>query len=282
MIATTAPASTTPARRTLATNAPSFGTTLQSEWTKLRTIRSTWIMAGMAIGLSIAFSLLTALVVGLTYDSWNTSGQQEFDPILTPMSGLLFGLVLLTVLSVTAVTSEYSSRMIRTTLIGNPRRMRVFAAKAILVGGLGLAISAITIPSLILLSQPIYGHYGLETASITDSAAVRLILVNVFGQGLIYTLIPFSIAWLLRSTASAITVAIGFNFLPWMLASIVPIWMQHNLLRYLPDPAANSLSGLNDSGAATYLSQTPALLLIPIWLIVALTAAALTLNRRDV
>jgi ABC-2 type transport system permease protein len=277
MSATTAMTSAIGSRTT-----PGFGATLQSEWTKLRTVRSTWIIASMAIGLSIGFSLLIALVTGLTYDSWSASGQAAFDPILTPMSGLLFGLVLISVLSVTAVTTEFSSSMIRTTLIGNPRRMRVFAAKAMVVGSLGVAISAMTIPSLILLSQPIYRHYGLATASITDSAAIRLMIVNVLGQGLIYTLIPFSIAWLLRSTASAITVAIGFNFLPWMLAAIVPIWVQHNVLRFLPDPAANSLSGLTDSGAATYLSQTPAIALIPIWLVGALVVAALTVNRRDV
>jgi hypothetical protein len=276
-------APTLPATRaTAAHTAPSFGATLHAEWTKLRSIRSTWIMASLAIGLSVGFSALIALVTGLTFDSWGTSAQAQFDPVLTPMSGWLFGIVLLTVLGVTTVTAEYSSRLIRTTFIGNPRRLRVFAAKAAVVAMLGVAIGAVSVPAMFLISQPIYGHYGLETASITDSAAIRLLLATVLGQALIYTLIPFSFAWLLRGTASAITVSLGFLFLPWTLGAILPAWLQHNLLRYLPDMAADSLSGLTKSDASTYLGQTPAMLVVAIWLTGVLVVAAVILQRRDV
>ena len=275
-------ATTRSAQAAISTMHPGFVSTLQSEWTKLRSVRATWIIVSLAIGLSLAFSALVALVTGVTFDSWNSAGQGAFDPVLTPMSGWLFGIVLITVLSVTAVTSEYSSRMIRTTFIGNPRRMRVLAAKATIVAGLGLAISAIAVPGMFLLSQPIYHYYGLPTASITDDAAVRLLIVNVLAQGLIYTLIPFSVAWLLRGTASAITVSLGFLFLPWMLAPIVPIWAQQNLFRYLPDMAANTLSGMTETDASTHLTQTPAIAVIAVWLVGMMAAAAFVLNRRDV
>ena len=95
----------------------------------MRSLRSTWIIVSLAIGLSIGFSALIALTSGLTHDNWNDTVRNAFDPVLTTNSGSLFGCILLIVLGVTAVTSEYSSRMIRTTFIGNPRRMQVFAAK---------------------------------------------------------------------------------------------------------------------------------------------------------
>jgi hypothetical protein len=284
-----ATAHTVPGHETTATTyrsaahaAPGFGATLLAEWTKLRSIRATWIMAALAIGLSVGFSALIALVTGATFDNWGTSAQAQFDPVLTPMSGWLFGIVLLTVLGVTTVTAEYSSRMMRTTFIGNPRRLRVFTAKATVVATLGVAIGAITVPSMFLISQPIYGHYGLATASITDGAAIRLLLAVVLGQALVYTLIPLSFAWLLRGTASAITVSLGFLFLPWTLGAILPAWMQQNVLRYLPDVATDSLSGLTKSDATTYLGQTPAILVIAIWLAGVLVAAAFVLQRRDV
>ena len=50
----------------------------------------------------------------------------------------------------TAVTSEYSSGMIRTTFIVNPHRIRVGAAKALIVGILGVGIHAIAVPGLVL------------------------------------------------------------------------------------------------------------------------------------
>ena len=264
------------------TTEPGFGATLNSEWTKLRSLRSTWIVISLAIVLSIGFSALIALVSGLTYDSWNDDVMAAFDPVLTTNSGSLFGCILLIVLGVTAVTSEYSSGMIRTTFIGNPLRNRVFAAKTAVVALLGLAIVVMTIPVMFLVSQPIFAYYGLETASITDGDTLRTVLTITLTQGLIYTLIPFSIGWLLRGAASAITVAIGFLWLPWMIGPIVPVWVKQNVLRYLPDVAANSLSGITKADAPQYLSQTPAIMVVVIWLVVALLMSALVLNRRDV
>src|SRR3954451_22793397 len=118
---------------------PGFGAMLRSEWTKLRSIRSTWIMVALAIGLSIGFSGAIALVSGLTHDSWNDTVRNQFDPILTTLSGWLFGMILVITLGVTSVTAEYGSRMVRTTFILTPRRHRVFAAKAAVLAMLGLA-----------------------------------------------------------------------------------------------------------------------------------------------
>jgi ABC-2 type transport system permease protein len=261
---------------------PGFGAALRSEWTKLRSIRSTWIIVSLAIGLSIGVSALTSLVAGLTYDNWGDGAQASFDPVLSSLTGQLFRLILLIVLGATAVTSEYGSRMIRTTFIVNPRRTQVLAAKALIVTALSMAISAITLPGMFLVSQAIFGHYGLATASITDGDTTRLLLVYAVAQGLVYTLIPFAIAWLLRSAASAISVSIGFIFLTAVLSPLVPVWVQHNVFRYHPDLATDSLSGLNQYGDAIHLSQGPALAVIALWLVGMLAAAALVLNRRDV
>jgi len=275
-------ATTVSTNRVASISEPGFGAALKSEWTKLRSVRATWIVTALAIGLSIGFSALIALVSGLTHDSWGASVREAFDPVLTTNSGSLFGCILLIVLGVTAVTSEYSSGMIRTTFIGNPRRNQVFAAKATVVGMLALAITAISIPGMFLVSQPIFGYYGLETASITDGDTARTLMTIVLTQALIYAMLPFSIAWFTRGAASAITASIGFLWLPWMIGPIVPTWVKANVLRYLPDMAANSLSGITKADAPQYLSQTPSIMVIAIWLVGALVAAAVVLNRRDV
>jgi len=261
---------------------PGFGATLQSEWTKLRSIRATWIIVSLGIGLSIGFSALIALTSGLTHESWNDTVRAQFDPVLTTNSGSLFGCILLIVRGGTAVTSEYSSRMMRTTFIVNPRRHQVFAAKLAVVTMLGLAITTITIPGMFLVSQPIFRYYGLETASIADSGTYGPLISIILTQVPNYALIPFAIAWLLRGAASAITVSIGFLWLPWMLDPILPDWVKENVLRYLPDVAANTLSGITKAGSAQYLSQTPAIMVFAIWVVGLLATAAFVLNRRDV
>ena len=271
-----------PTINTLPHMEPGFGSLLRSEWTKLRSLRSTWITVALAIGLSVGFSALIALTSGLTHDNWNDTVREAFDPVLTTNSGSLFGCILLIMIGVTAVTSEYSSGMIRTTFITNPRRMQVFAAKAVVVGLLGFAITANSIPGMFLVSQPIFSHYGLATASITDGDTVRTLSRIAITQALNYVVIPFAFAWLLRSTASAITISLGFMWLPWMLDPLLPEWAKANVLRYLPDVAANSLSGITKVGSPQYLSQGPAILVIALWVVGSLSVAAYVLNRRDV
>ncbi|CAN5726641.1 ABC transporter permease [soil metagenome] len=264
---------------------PGFGATLNSEWTKLRSVRSTWIIVMLAILLSIGVSALVSSVIGATVNDWEDSGlgsSGPSGPAQSSMSGMPFRLILLIVLGVTSVTSEYSSGMIRTTFVVNPRRLHVLAAKAFIVGLLGIMVGAITVSGMFLVGQAIFSSYGLETASITDSETARFLIVYGLVQATIYTMIPFSIAWLLRGTATAITASIGFLFLPFMLAGTVPTWVQANVLRYTPDVAADSLAGYTESGATTYLSQAPAIAVVIIWLIGLLIAAAVVLSQRDV
>jgi ABC-2 type transport system permease protein len=247
----------------------------------MRSIRSTWIIVTLAIVLSIGVSALVALVTGMTFDSWGAGAQSSYDPVTNSMTGLLFRMILMVVLGVTAVTSEYGSGMIRTTFMVTPRRTEVLVAKGTILAALALAIGAITVPAMFLASQSIFAAYGLPTASITDSDTARVLLVYALGQALVYTLVPFLIAWILRGTASAITAALGFLMLPGMLLPLMPEWVQANLLRYLPDTAVNSLAGTTDAGSVTYLSQTPAIIVIAVWLIGLFAAAVVMLNRRD-
>ena len=278
-------ASPIPTRGIVAAKSPGFGTTLVSEWTKLRSVRSTWILTGLAVVLSIGFSAAIALVMGLTsepIDTFSEADRVMSDPLTSSMPGLLFSLILLIVLGVTAVSSEYSSGMIRTTFIVNPHRIRVGAAKALIVALLGVAIHAIAVPGMFLVSQAIYGAYGLETASVTDNQAARFLLVVALVVPLTYTLISLSIAYLLRGTAVAITAAFGFIFLTSNLGPLLPAWIQQHVFRYLPDIANNSLTGFTPPGDVTYLSPLPASIVVVTWIVGSLAAAAVVLSRRDV
>ncbi len=261
---------------------PGFGGALRSEWVKLRSIRSTWIIFALAIGLSIGFSAIVAVITGLTQDDWSDGVRPAFDPTVSAMGGWIFGMILTIVLGVTAVSSEYGSRMIRTTFIVNPNRTQVFAAKAMVVGLVGMVISAISVLGMFLVSQPIYRAYDIETASITDSSALRYLLIGGTLHGIFLSLIPFSFAWLLRSASSAIAVSIGFSVLPWMLTPLMPEWVQVNVFRFLPDYAKDSLIGVTATDSSVYLGDLPASIALAFWLVAFLTTAAVVVNRRDV
>jgi ABC-2 type transport system permease protein len=275
-------ATTAPVQRITSSRGPGFGAQLLSEWTKLRSVRSTWIMTGLAIVLSIGLSALTAFVTGLTLDSWSHDAQAGFDPFRGGMAGLLFSTNLLIALGVTAVTSEYSTRMIQTTFVLNPRRIRVLAARAIVVGAIGLAVSAITIPGMFLINQAILGTYGLETYAFSDAEVARVLIVYMIARGLICTLVPFSIAFLMRGAVSAITTSIGFFSLPVLLAPLLPVWIRENILKFSPDMTIDSVAGITPLDTTTYLSETSAIFVITCWVVGSLALSAFVLTRRDV
>lgn len=264
---------------------PGFGTTLMSEWTKLRSVRSTWIMIGIAVVFSIALSAAVALVMGLTsepIDTFSEADRVMSDPVTGSMPGMLISLIILIVLGVTAGSAEYSSGMIRTTFIVNPHRIRVFGAKAIIVALLGVGIHAIAIPGMFLVSQAIYGANGLQTASLSDSYALRFVLVVTLVVPLTHTLISMSIAFLLRGTAVAITSAFSFLFLSSNLAPLLPESIQKHVLRFLPDIATNSLSGFTPRNDVLFLNPLPASIVVIAWIAGSLAVSALVLTRRDV
>jgi hypothetical protein len=116
---------------------------------------------------------------------------------------------------------------------------------------------------------------------VTDSETARFLIAGSL-QGPMYTLIPFAVAWLMRGTASTITASIGFFFLPWMMGPLLPIWVKENVLRFLPDNAKDSMIGMVDTNAPTYITDGPALFVVAIWVIGSLIAGAVVLNRRDV
>ena len=124
--------------------------TLRSEWTKLVSLRSTKLLVGLAILLSILLTALLAIVIGETYDSWHAVDKLTFDPVDSASVGGIVTAILFLVLGVKAATSEYGSGMIRLTLTATPQRWRVLAAKALVVMAITAVAGLISVIGMLL------------------------------------------------------------------------------------------------------------------------------------
>jgi ABC-2 type transport system permease protein len=100
------------------------------EWIKLRTLRSTW----WALAITAAGGAVMAVVIGL-----NTISRSA-DLTNNVLAGVIPGLLLIGVLGVLVMTTEYSSGMIRATLTASPRRPLLLAAKAAVFGAASLVV----------------------------------------------------------------------------------------------------------------------------------------------
>jgi ABC-2 type transport system permease protein len=196
-----------------------FSNALLSEWTKIRTLRSTFFTLATTVALVVGLGAL------ISYESAAHYSAQDgaWDPTSISLSGLLIGQLTIAVLGVLAITAEYSTGMVRTNLSAVPRRGRLLGAKAAVFGAVSLVAGELVSWSAFFVGQlMINGHEA--TASLTQPAVARA----VTGGGLYIALIglmAMAIGTILRHTAAAITAVIGVLFvLPGVLEALPNAW----------------------------------------------------------
>src|SRR5581483_1500658 len=116
---------------------------LCSEWIKLRTARSTYVALIAAFVLGLGTGLLDVLSITGHWATMSAADRADFDPVGDPLSGFQLGELALGALGVLAVSTEYATGMIRSTLIATPRRTVVYTAKALTLGLLAARIPAV-------------------------------------------------------------------------------------------------------------------------------------------
>ena len=122
---------------------PGLANAVAAEWTKLRSVRSTYWL--LVVGAVVIVGLAVLITVGL--GTGNDLDDDSFDAAGISLLGAWFGQIAFGVLGVLTVTSEYATGTIRTTLAAVPRRGLLIAAKLALVGVVAWSVG--TVVSLI-------------------------------------------------------------------------------------------------------------------------------------
>src|SRR5487761_483070 len=146
---------------------------IRSEFTKLRSVRSTyWTIAALVI-VSVGIAAIAGF--GIT-SSIHNNPQNKAGMDATQASLIAFfelGQLIIAVLGAMAITSEYSTGMIRTSLTAMPRRGTVYAAKLIVFTTLTLIVSLITSFVSFFVAQAAMSGSGVS-ASLFHSVTIPL------------------------------------------------------------------------------------------------------------
>jgi ABC-2 type transport system permease protein len=189
---------------------------LRSEWIKLRTARSTYIAVAAAVILGLGIGLLDVLSVTGHWATMNAADRAAFDPVGDPLSGFQFGELALGALGVLAVSTEYATGMIRTTLTATPRRGVVYAAKTLTLAAFSLLVSQACAFSAFLLGQLVLHRQHLNV-SITDAHVLRAVTCAGLYMATV-ALVGFGLGALLRHTAAAMSAMVALVFLAYPAA----------------------------------------------------------------
>jgi ABC-2 type transport system permease protein len=268
-----------------------LGHALRSEWTKIRTVRSTMWTLGVMMVLVVGIDLL--IVVPISHDNDPTT------PVLAAgLFGLMLGQVAVLTLGVLVITSEYGTGMIRTTFTACPQRGRVLAAKAAVFFGLSFLTTTVACTITAAISNAVVGGREVSPDFVGDSTGVVIVdghtaasgsqwLGATVGVGLyvaLLGLLALAVGTLLRHSAGAITSMIGVVLLPLIVALFLPSGLHATrdaLIRYSAPNALASLYHIPMIGDAD-ANGVRQLVILAIVTAVALGGAFAAISSRDV
>lgn len=250
---------------------------VRSEWTKLRTVRSTYWTLVVAAVTTVGFSAIVCSVYVAQLANMSVRDRATFDAASFSLTGGFLAQLAIAVLGVLVVTSEYSSGMIRATFAAVPQRLTVLAAKSAVFAGVTLVVTTAACFVAFLVGQAILSTKGIGIA-IGAPGALR----TVVGTGLylaVLGLLALGVGGIIRKTAGGIATVFGLIFVLPGLASLLPSSM-NAVQKFLPSNAGQALiSGTRRSSSD--LSPWVGFGVFCLWAIAALVAAGATLVRRD-
>ncbi len=208
---------------------------LQVESMKLRTLRSTWLLSGVALLLAgvVGAAQVLAREAGVAVPSLARTA-------LAPAQPVWFVVVVLAVL---ASAGEFQHRTIRTTLLAAPLRVPVGLAKAAVSGALGAALVALA--GLVAVVTALGTALATGTDLPVGSGAAWGHVAGAVVLGALWGVFAAGLGVLTRSTAAALTAVLLWRFVG---EGLLPVLLRRpGLSRWTPTGAGNALVGMGGS-----------------------------------
>ncbi|WP_063780593.1 ABC transporter permease [Nonomuraea sp. SBT364] len=242
---------------------------VRSEWTKIRSVRSTvWTLACTGL-LMIGFSVL----LGVSIVNSQGNPPMGLEAARVSLSGTLFAQLAVATFGVLVISGEYRTGSIRGSFMAVPQRLRLLTAKVLVFTVVTAIVSTVSSVAAFLVG----GQFIIGTTTLGDPGVSQA----VFGTALYLTasgLFGLALGALVRHTPGAVVSVMALILVLPQLTSMLPgAWgsaVHHHFTSNagLQVVAANPSNPLGPwSGYGVYLA----------WVAVTLVAAAVLMRRRD-
>ncbi|MCL7427411.1 ABC transporter permease subunit [Streptomyces sp. YS415] len=253
-----------------------LGNALASEWTKIRSVRSTMWTLGVFVVLVVGIGLAAAALVSANAGEGELAGE---NPLSFGFFGLLLGIMCIITLGVLTTASEYGTGMIRTTMTACPSRGRVLAAKATVFFLLAFTVTLVSVVIVAMADVALLTDAREPTGSEWLKGTVGIsFYIALIG------LLSLVVGSVIRHSAGAITIMIGLVLAPLVIALFMFSQSLEDLREALFEYSIpNQLSVFYSQS----LTETGPSGWDPLWIMLGVTAAAFAgayalLERRDV
>jgi hypothetical protein len=245
-----------------------------SEWTKLRSVRSTlWSLL-----VAVVFTIGLAALVPAVRMHHLKPGEHIDNPLELTLAGIQMAQLAIGVLGVLVITGEYATGMIRASFTAVPKRLPVLWAK---IAVFAVVTFALMLPSVLIAfwaSQTILDkHHILQTSlsapGVTRSlvgGAVYLMLFGVF---------CLALGAIVRNTAGGIAAFVAIFFVIPPLLNVFPTSWQNAINPWIPNSAFRSIFQLTHGTHS--LSPAGGIAVSLGYVAFTVAVAAILLVRRD-
>jgi len=252
-----------------------FAGALRSEFTKIRSVRSTYWTLLCLVVVTVGFGALA---------SWGVATHGHpgpgFDATAQSLGGLYISQLIIGVLGVLVISSEYSSGMIRTTLTTFPHRGTLIAAKAVVFALVAFVTGLITCFASFFIGQAFMSSRHLSV-TLSDPHVLRAVI----GGALFLTacgLLAFGIGLLLRHSAGAISTVVGLLFVLTILVNFLPQSWQNHLDKWMPADAGTQIwSTVANHGQPPVFAPWTGFAVLCAYAAIALIAGLALFQKRD-
>src|SRR5262249_48725024 len=227
----------------LATVQPQVRVTLprviHSEWTKLRSVRSTRWSLLAAVVFTIGIAGLACAVVNHHWPHMSPQDRADFHPLDVNLAGIQLAQLAIGVLGVLVITGEYSTGMIRASMGAVPKRLPVLWSKAIVYGTTTLVLMVPAALIAFVIGESIFSGRHINVG-FTDPGIARAVI----GAGFVVPVIGLfglALGAIVRTTAGGIALFAGIMFVLPPLMNVFPASWNHAASPYLPLQAGEAI-----------------------------------------
>ena len=261
-----------------------FSNLLLSEWTKLRSVRSTYWTTILAVLFTVGLGAVVCVRYAQLIADDGPGKLDGFEPTLTSLSGIYLAQLAIGTLGVLVISSEYGTGMIRATFAAVPQRRAVLGAKAIVFGACTLVIAEVMSFAAFGIGQAILSTAHPHVSGIQASASLSQpeVLRAVVGAGLYLTvvgLLGFGLGAAIRHTAGALPAFFGVLFGLSAIVDLLPTSWRDNIMPYLPANAGSQAFTIEQSHGA--LPPWAGLGVLCLYAVAAIAIGLMLIDRRD-
>ena len=251
---------------------------LRSEWTKLRTVRSTMWTLGITAVVGIGISALATAETRAHWATMSPGNRASFDPTSTSLTALLFCQLAIGVLGVLVMSAEYGTGTIRATFSAAPHRPLVLGAKAMVFGLVALVVAEIVAFVAFLVGQALLSAPATH-ASLSTPGALRAVVGTGLYLGVI-GLFALGLATIIRHTAGAISAFVGILLVLPIIVEALPNSLQFDIRRFLPLQIGGVMMSVNGQNPHSF-GPWSGFFVLCIYAAAALVIGGVLLVRRD-